>query len=259
MSECTYLTAPSLHTPHGFFTRQGGVSTGIYASLNCGLGSNDDAALVATNRQRASEALKVPYHSLINLHQIHSNTVITITNRDEYQTDNPAHADAAVTNQPDITLTILTADCCPVLFYDAAHQVIGAAHAGWKGAFSGILQNTVDAMIALGASKSTICAAIGPTIAQASYEVDHQFYERFITQSAGNAQFFIPSSTPDHYLFDLPAYNTASLKASGLTNIFDVQQDTYTNAQQFFSYRRTCHQHETNFGRLISMISLPPR
>jgi YfiH family protein len=241
----------SLHNvKHGFFTRKGGVSEGIYASLNVGLGSNDDKNNVHTNRTIAMQEFGAEADALQTLYQIHSDTVITVTEKSNQREE----ADAMVTNQKNIVLGILTADCTPVLFADENAKVIGAAHAGWKGACSGILENTVIAMQNLGADVGNIKAVIGPTITQSSYEVGDDFYERFLGFSPENKIFFIHSQREGHYMFNLPSYVEARLAAIGIKSVTNVNRDTCADAENFFSYRRTCLNKEADYGRNLSVI-----
>ena len=258
-SQSKTLASNSQRIAHGFFGRAGGVSTGIYAWLNCGAGSRDDAANVVENKRRVCESLSAD--ELVTLAQIHSNHAIVIPAKAGIQNEtalDPAvkprgdasgsEADALVTNQPNIALGILTADCGPVLFADPEAGVIGAAHAGWKGAQSGVLENTIAAMEKLGAVRANIIAALGPTIAQASYEVGPEFLERF--DSEEQQRFF----TNQH--FNLPAYICHRLAQSGVTSVEDLAIDTYTNEQDYFSYRRCTHSQEPDYGRQISAIML---
>lgn len=252
-----YLTCPAFsqgHIKHGFFTRQGGVSTGDYASLNCGYGSGDLEAHVTQNRTIAMQCLEGKHSQLCTLRQTHSNDVVTVA-----QVWDPMHApeaDALVTKQPDIALGILTADCVPVLFVDTDAKVIGAAHAGWKGALSGILANTVNAMETLGATRESIDAAIGPCIHQASYEVQEDFAERFVTADILNQQFFVPGQRFGHLLFDLPGYVNRELEHLELGSITQINHDTCAEEEQFFSYRRTILHNKENFGRGLSVIMI---
>jgi YfiH family protein len=249
-----FITHPLLdhaRISHGFFGRRGGVSTGIYKSLNCGPGSNDDPENVRTNRHRIIAALG--QGELVTLHQVHSPVVITVT---EGFTGERPKADALVTATRGLILGILTADCGPVLFADAEARVIGAAHAGWKGAFTGVLENTVAAMEKLGATRSNIRAVIGPCIAQQSYEVGPEFVERLVKADAENQRFFIPSVKPDHSMFNLPNYVLARLLATGISNASAVRRDTCAEQEEFFSYRRTTLRGEPDYGRQISVISL---
>jgi polyphenol oxidase len=238
--------------PHAFLGRQGGESTGIYSSLNVGLGSGDDPAAVTENRKRAAEAV-LPGASLATLYQVHSAEVITVTKA--FADEDRPHADAMVTNIPGLLLGILTADCAPVLFTDEKAGVIGAAHAGWKGALGGVTDATLNAMEALGADRSRIAAAIGPCIAQASYEVDEGFARRFEDADPANERFF-KAGRAGHHQFDLEAYVAARLAAAGITRVEAMGLDTYANSDRFFSYRRTTHRGEPDYGRQISLIGI---
>lgn len=250
------LTIPHISIPHGFFTRHGGVSDGLYESLNGGYGSKDQHDRVTENRNRACTSLGLKDALLAYAYQVHSPDVVILDRPLDPNNFKPQEADALVTNQKNICLSILTADCCPVLFYDHTNQIIGAAHAGWKGAYHGVLKNTVHAMQKLGADPSSIIVVIGPTIAQKSYEVDQGFYDQFIQQSTANARFFIPSHKQGHWMFDLPGYNIFQLQQCDIATIIDLKQDTYSQPELFFSYRRTCHNNEPDCGRLMSMICL---
>ena len=236
---------------HGFFGRAGGVSTGLYRGLNCGLGSHDRREDVLENRRRVAIALEQPAESLTTLYQIHSPTVVTVT---EPFRGHVPEADAMVTGVAGITLGILTADCVPVLFADDTAEIIGAAHAGWKGATGGVLENTLDAMEHLGAERDDIRAVIGPCIAQASYEVGPEFLSRF--SHAEQQQFFIPSHRAQHAMFDLPAYVAMRLRASGLRHVAQLAMDTCADEENFFSYRRATQRSEPDYGRHISAIAL---
>ncbi|NDF12440.1 MAG: peptidoglycan editing factor PgeF [Proteobacteria bacterium] len=240
------------HIAHGFFGARGGVSSGVYSSLNCGPGSNDDKASVAKNREIAMIALGATTASLCTLYQCHSDKVITI--EDTY--DGGVEADALATNVPGKVLGILTADCTPVLFADPEHNVIGAAHAGWKGAFGGILENTVSAMEKLGAKRNTITAVIGPCIRQNSYEVGPEFRIRFMEASMENERFFRPSRKPEHYMFDLAGYCAKRLNAIGLAAVEDVKRDTLPDTGDFFSFRRNTLAGVKDYGRQLSAIVL---
>lgn len=237
---------------HGFFTRTGGVSQGIYASANSGPGSDDDPAAVAENRARVAQALAVAPDNLLTCHQIHSPDVVTVT---EPFADRP-RADALVTRAPGLVLGVLTADCAPVLFADAQAGVIGAAHAGWKGALGGVLANTVAAMAALGADPARIVAVVGPCIAQPSYEVGTDFRARFVEADPTHGAFFLPGVADDKCQFDLPGFVCAQLTQAGVGRVAAVGRDTYAEAADFFSYRRTCHAGEPDYGRQISAIVL---
>lgn len=235
---------------HGFFGRTGGVSTGIYESLNCGPGSNDDPVAVAENRQRVADHFGA---ELVTLHQIHSSVVVPVS---VAWGDARPQADGVVTKTPGLALGILTADCAPVLFADAKARVIGAAHAGWKGAIGGVIESTLAAMEELGANRANIAAAVGPCIAQASYEVGVDFRSTFLDADSGNARFFIASDRPDHYRFDLEAYVVHRLKTAGIEHPKSLGADTYAREADFYSFRRATHRKEPNYGRQISVIAL---
>ncbi len=237
---------------HGFLGRAGGRSTGIYAGLNVGLGSDDDRSAILENRQRAKTAV-LPDSELVTLHQIHSADVVAVT--ELFALDARPHSDAMVTDKPGLLLGILTADCVPVLFYDAATQVVGAAHAGWKGAIGGVTDNTIAMMEKLGASRDTIACAIGPCIGQDSYEVDAGFQERFVADDPDNVQFF-SAGQPDHFQFDIESYVADRLARAGIVRIDKLGLDTYAHEDRYFSYRRSCHRGEAGYGRQISLIGL---
>jgi YfiH family protein len=241
--------------PHGFLGRQGGVSTGILAGLNVGLGSGDDRAAIAENRRRAVAAV-LPDAALVTLHQVHSAEAIIATA--PFADDARPHADALATDRPGILLGILTADCVPVLFADVDAGVVGAAHAGWKGALGGVTDATVAAMESLGARRDRIAAAIGPCIARASYEVDDSFLARFCAADPAN-EFFFADGRPGHHQFDIEAYVVARIAAAGVRNIEALGLDTYANEDRFFSYRRATHRGEPDYGREIALIGLPER
>lgn len=236
-------------TQHGFFTRKGGASSGIYKGLNCGGSSSDQREAVAINRARVASALGVEH--LIGMHQVHSADVVTVT----APLASPPQADALVTCTPGLALSVLTADCQPVLFCDAQAGVIGAAHAGWKGALGGVLEATLDAMEALGARRDQTHAAIGPTISQSTYEVGPEFTERFLDQDPDFARFFV-SGCDGKYLFDLPGLGIMRLREAGVGAVEWLHHCTYADADRFFSYRRSCHRKEADYGRLISAITL---
>lgn len=238
--------------PHAFLGRGGGASQGIYASLNVGLGSKDDPAAVRENRRRAVEAVGCPA-KLVTLHQVHSATVVTVT--EAVPDDARPEADGMVTDRCGLALGILTADCAPVLLADAEAGVIGAAHAGWKGALTGVLGNTVAAMEALGAERSRIAAAVGPCIARRSYEVDGAFLRRFTDVDPSFERFFA-SGRPGHHQFDLEGFVAARLAAEGLGTIETLGIDTYAHPERYFSYRRTTHAGEPDYGRQLSLIAL---
>lgn len=237
---------------HGFFTRRGGASSGIFHGLNCGPGSSDQSSIVDTNRARAAEALDVAPDRLITVHQTHSADVVRVA--DKQPLPRP-EADALVTATPGTAIAVLTADCQPVLFADRAAGVIGAAHAGWRGALDGVLDATLDAMEDLGARREKTCAVIGPTIGQRAYEVGPEFFEMFFDEDRDNAMFFI-NGEGDRFLFDLPGYGLHRLRAAGIGQAEWVRHCTYTDERRFFSYRRSVHRGEADYGRLLSAIRL---
>ncbi|SEH28116.1 peptidoglycan editing factor PgeF [Magnetospirillum fulvum] len=240
---------------HGFFTREGGVSTGLYGSLNCGPGSKDDPAAVAENRARVMAMLDQPADALCTLYQAHTAEVVVV--RDKWDPAHPPVADAMVTDRPGLVLGILTADCAPVLLADGRAQVIAAVHSGWRGALGGVLDNAVAAMVGLGAKHDRIVAAIGPCIGQRSYEVGHDFPEPFIDSDIINADFFAPSPfTEGRYLFDLPGYVSRRLSRLGVTEVSRVPADTNRDETRFFSYRRATLRGEPDYGRQLSTILL---
>lgn len=241
---------------HRFFTRDGGVSSGVYASLNCGSGSDDDPEDVTKNQRRAVQMLAGKDMPLCRCWQIHSADVAVVD--EPWAADAPPKADAMVTNKPDIVLGILTADCAPVLFADERGGVIGAAHAGWKGAVGGVLGNTIAAMEALGAEKKCITAAVGPCIAQASYQVGEEFYQQFVEANTLYGTFFKTSDEDAYYQFDLAGFVKHLLMQSGLQNVSALDMDTYSDEAQFFSYRRKTHRNEADYGRQLSAIMLKP-
>ncbi|POF29785.1 peptidoglycan editing factor PgeF [Roseibium marinum] len=239
---------------HGFFTRQGGVSDGIYESLNIGLGSDDERGRVLENRKRVADAVAVAPENLLSPYQIHSPDVITVSG--PWGDGADRKADALVTSTPGLAIGISTADCGPVLFADPQARVVGAAHAGWKGAISGILRNTVTAMEVLGASRDSIVAVLGPTISRQAYEVGPEFHERFVQDASANTEYFQPSERDNHFMFDLPAFIGDSLGQLGLGQVADLCLCTYGDETRFFSYRRTTHRKEPDYGRQISAIVL---
>jgi polyphenol oxidase len=245
------ITADAITTRHGFFTRKGGASSGIFAGLNCGPGSTDLSEAVAINRKRVADAMEVEADALLTIHQVHSADVVTLT---APFADRP-RADAMVTATPGIALGILTADCQPVLFHDPVAGVIGAAHAGWKGTQNGVLEATVVAMEKLGATRGNISAVIGPTISQIAYEVGPEFLDSFLADDAGNARFFVQGKG-DRALFDLPALGLHRLRQAGVGHAEWTRHCTYRDADRFFSFRRTTHAAEADYGRLISVIRL---
>jgi YfiH family protein len=236
---------------HGFFGREGGVSRGLYASLNCGLGSGDVRADVVENRARAVAALGLGEATLCTLYQIHSPRVVTL---DAPWEAAPPEADGLVTSTPGLALGILTADCAPVLFADVSAGVIGAAHAGWKGATDGVLEATIAAMEALGAARARIAAVIGPTIAQPSYEVGPEFFSRF--DAPAQKAFFMPSTREGHHYFNLPGYVTHRLRNVGIREVAALGHDTAARTQHYFSYRRTTLAGEPDYGRQMSVVGL---
>jgi len=239
--------------PHGFLGRRGGVSTGVVSGLNAGLGTGDEPDAVSENRRRGVEAVQ-PGARLATVYQVHSPDCVTVT--EPWPDAERPHADALVTNRPGLLLGVVTADCAPVLLADPIAGVIGAAHAGWKGAVGGVTDATIAAMEALGAERSRIVAAIGPCIAQPSYEVDAGFRRRFIAAADANAAFFA-SGRPDHFQFDLEGYVAHRLKAAGIGAVEPLGLDTYPDADRFFSFRRATHCNEPDYGRQISLIGLP--
>jgi YfiH family protein len=239
---------------HGFFTREGGVSEGLYASLNCGLGSGDDAAHVVENRRRVAAALALEPGRLLTCHQIHSADVVVVD--EPWSLAGRPRADAMVTKRAGIALGILTADCAPVLFVDPKAGIIGAAHAGWRGALTGVLDATVAAMRDLGAAAADIRAGIGPCIGQASYEVGPEFPAPFLAERATNERFFIAAARPGHFQFDLAAYVADRLRHLGLARVDATGGDTAAESERFFSYRRSCHNRESDYGREISAIAI---
>ena len=239
---------------HVFFSRDGGVSEGIYASLNCGPGSNDARDAVVDNRARAMAVLDVEPDALVTVHQIHSPTCVQVET--PWALGEAPKADAMVTSQPGIALGILTADCAPVLFADADSGVVGAAHAGWKGALGGVLESTLDTMTDDGASLGQIACAVGPCIAQSSYEVGAEFRTAFMEASVANARFFDAGAVDGKFHFDLGGYVADRLRSAGVGSVEVLGLDTYADADQFFSYRRSTRKGEPDYGRLLSTIML---
>jgi hypothetical protein len=238
---------------HGFFTREGGVSSGIYAGLNCGVGSKDDQTLVLENRRRAMEALGLQADRLATPYQVHGITAETVT--EAWPPGQGPKADALVTDRPGIALGIGSADCGPILFADAEARVIGAAHSGWKGALAGVGAACAEAMIKLGARRARIVAVLGPTISQPNYEVGAEVREKFVAVRPDNARFFIASPRADHFLFDLPGAIVASLADAGIA-ASSTGHCTYADPARFYSYRRATHLKEADYGRLLSAIVL---
>jgi YfiH family protein len=237
---------------HGFFTRRGGASSGVFRGLNCGLGSLDQSAVVAINRARVAEAMLVEPEALSSVHQVHSADVVVVS---DTSTTNSVMADAMVTSTPDIALSILTADCQPVLFADVDTGIIGAAHAGWKGALNGVLEATLDAMENLGAQRRDIIAVIGPAISQRAYEVGPELLEAFTDETPDNARFFA-NGKGDRYQFDLPSFGLHRLREAGVGFAEWTGHCTYSDEKRFYSYRRSVHQNEADYGRLLSAIRL---
>jgi polyphenol oxidase len=238
---------------HAFFTREGGISRGIYQGLNGGIGSNDDPANVAENRRRMAEQMGVAPERFLSVHQIHSPDAVVATG--PWQSEARPRADAIVTRTEGIAIGVTAADCGPILFADPSARVIGAAHAGWKGALTGIIESTIDGMEKLGADRSGMVAAIGPLIRQRSYEVGSEFVERFMDADADNAAFFIPSVRSGHAMFDLAGFIRMRLENAGVLMIDDIGVDTYSD-ERFYSYRRSVHRKEPDYGRHIHAIAL---
>ena len=251
------ITAPSLTAlpgiHHGFFTRVGGVSSGLYASLNCGLGSKDDRANLAENRRRVAEAVGCAVEKLATPYQVHGTDTVTVDQ--VWAPGQGPKADATVTDRPGIALGVGTADCGPILFADGEARVIGAAHAGWRGALAGVAESTVASMEQLGAKRERIVAVLGPTISQENYEVGAEVREAFLAQTSDNAHFFISSPTAGRFMFDLPRYIVAQLTAAGVA-AGALHLCTYADPDRFFSYRRATHRSEADYGRLLSAICL---
>ena len=245
------ITADEFAAPHGFFTREGGVSTGIYEGLNCGPGSGDDPAAVTENRVRVSAALDAK--ALVSVHQVHSPDVVVV----EAPFGERPKADAMVTATPGLSLGILTADCAPVLFEDREAGVVGAAHAGWRGALAGVTDATIGAMETLGAARARINAVIGPTISQRAYEVGPEFMDEFIAEDPETARFFA-GGQGDRMQFDLPGYLLNRLRAAGVEARW-TGHCTYSDPARFFSYRRACHAGEKDYGRLVAAIVVTGR
>lgn len=247
------ILTSDLLTPmrHGFFSRRGGASSGIFRGLNCGVGSSDQSEIVAINRARVAESFGLGSGELVTVHQVHSADVVTV----ETPFDTPPKADALVTDRPGIALAVLTADCQPVLFADPEAGVIGAAHAGWRGAMDGVLEATLDAMEALGATREATRAVIGPSISQAAYEVGPEFLDTFMAEDPDNSRFFAQGEG-GRYQFDLPAFGLARLRAAGVGEAEWIRHCTYSDPDRFYSYRRTTHAGEADYGRLISAIRL---
>jgi polyphenol oxidase len=247
------IWAASLAVPHGFLGRRGGVSAGELAGLNVGYGSGDGREAIAENRARAIAAV-LPEAELATVHQVHSPDAVVVER--PWPQERRPHADAMVTNRPNLLLGILTADCAPVLLADTEAGVVGAAHAGWRGALAGVTDSVIGAMEGLGARRGRIAAAVGPCIGRSSYEVDETFRGRFLGLDPANQRFFIagPGGRPH---FDLEAYVAARLTAANISSVEALGLDTYTDAERFFSYRRATHRGEADYGRQISLIAVP--
>ncbi|PLP56046.1 peptidoglycan editing factor PgeF [Mesorhizobium loti] len=237
---------------HGYFTRVGGVSSGIYRGLNIGAGSNDDPELVRENRRRVAGWMGVPATHLLSAHQVHSPDVVVA--RAPFDGERPK-VDAIVTDRPGIAIAATTADCGPVLFADPGARIVGAAHAGWKGAFTGVLENTIVAMEGLGARRENIVAVLGPSISPRNYEVGPEFVDRFVEADADNERYFAPSGKAGHAMFDLNHYTINRLRQAGVT-AEALDRCTYAEEDLFFSYRRTVHRNEPDYGRQLSAIVL---
>lgn len=245
------ITADALEARHGFFTRKGGASSGVFAGLNCGRGSSDLSEIVQINRSRVADHIGVPPSHLMTLHQIHSSDVVTVT----APLGVAVMADAMVTATPGIALGVLTADCQPVLFSDPVAGVVGAAHAGWRGAKEGVLEATLAAMEGLGAQRARTRAVIGPCISQIAYEVGPELFEAFTDDDPQTRRFFI-AGKGDRMQFDLPGYGLARLRAAGVASAEWTRHCTYSDPERFYSFRRTTHAGQADYGRLISVIRL---
>lgn len=254
------IEAPSLAglpgIRHAFFTRAGGVSTGLYASLNGGMGSNDDPEAVRENRACMARALGLAPENLLACWQVHSPDAVLAAA--PWTREEAPKADAIVTRTPGLGAAVSIADCGPVLFADPKARVVAAAHSGWKGAVGGVIGATVALMEAQGARRADIHAVIGPLIRQSSYEVGEDFVTRLLAQDRAHARFFAPADRPHHALFDLPGFIRLRLEEAGITMIEDLMLDTYTDEARFYSFRRATHRKEADYGRLIAAIALAP-
>jgi YfiH family protein len=246
------ITSPKIK--HAFFTREGGISNGLYSSLNCGFGTKDLLSNVTENRNRVLSNLGIENGFLLTCHQTHSPNVLTIEKPWPYK--NSPRADGMVTNVPGLVLGILTADCAPVLFADSSLGIIGAAHAGWQGALMGVLEATINQMVNLGSCYDDIQVVVGPCISVSSYEVGPEFLERFLNSSLENDKYFKPSIKKNRKMFDLPSYIKGRLKNAGITEVHKIGYDTCTDISRFYSYRRSVLLGETDYGRGISTIAL---
>jgi YfiH family protein len=254
-----FIEAPELAAcpglRHAFFTRQGGVSQGIYASLNGGIGSSDERERVLENRRRMAAQLGVAPDALVSVHQVHSPDAVVVDA--PFAGDRP-RADGIATATPGLALAISTADCGPLLFADPAARVIGAAHAGWRGALTGVMEATLEAMEGLGARRNRVVAVLGPMISADAYEVGADFVSRFTDADPANGRFFRPNGRPSHAQFDLPAFIGVRLEAAGIGHFVNLGLCTYADEERFYSFRRTTHRGEPDYGRLISAIALTP-
>jgi len=241
---------------HGFFTRRGGHSQGAFSSLNCGFGSGDDRETVARNRAIVADALNVAPDRLLTVYQEHSPKVVTVTQ--PWSPLSPPHADAMVTAEAGVALGVLTADCAPLVFAADSGRIAGVAHAGWKGALSGVAESTVVAMEALGAERSNMTAVIGPAISVAAYEVGPEFHDRFLAAEPRNKNFFESANRSGYWMFDLTGYIAYRLRAFGVRSVTNLGLCTYADEDNFFSYRRATHRREPQYGRLISAIAIAP-
>jgi hypothetical protein len=259
VNEVPVLTSPLLAelpgVRHAFFTRQGGVSEGVFDSLNVGLGSGDDPLCVAENRGRAARALGQDAAALLTCYQIHSAMAVTV---DAPFDDERPRADAVVTRTPGLVCGALAADCAPVLIADPEARIVAAVHAGWRGALAGVVGSAIDAMVWLGADPARMSAAVGPCIGPASYEVGLEFLDAFVEADGANARFFAPGVRPEKRLFDLPAYVLSRLAAAGVARAEWIGRDTLAEEDWFFSNRRALHRGESDYGRLLSAITLAP-
>lgn len=237
---------------HGFFTRQGGASAGIYRSLNCGFGSKDDEAAVAENRARVAGYFGIEADYLHTVYQVHGRDVVELTG--PWRREQATRADAMVSRTPGVALGVLAADCTPVLLADPQAGVVGAAHAGWRGALAGVTDAVIDAMADLGARRERVRAAIGPCIGKDSYEVGPEFRQEFLAVEAVNKTYFRPAARAGHYFFDLPGYVAARLAAARIGAVERHDINTYANDERCFSYRRSVHRQEADYGRAISVI-----
>lgn len=239
---------------HAFFTRSGGVSTGVYRSLNCSFGSHDEREAIIENRRRAMARLEVPAHALVTCRQVHGVKIINVNERTELVQN--IDADGLVTNQRGIALGVLTADCAPIILVDVAAGVIGSIHAGWRGALAGVIEAGLKSMVGLGAHIESINASIGPCIGPSSYEVGAEFARRFVKQSRNAQSFFKSAFRSGHYFFDLSGYAEMRLAACGLREIDRCPEDTYLDADRFFSFRRSQHSGACDYGRALSAVVL---